>query len=240
MKNFLDKSHWLLSRPIAHRGLWNENIIENSITSYKNAAQKGYPIEIDIYSSTDGVLYSFHDSDLYRMTGVKGNIFDKESKEIDKLFLRETNEKIPTLKEVLSIVNGKIPLLIEIKNQPGKQIVKRLVDALKDYNGEYAVQSFNPLYLRKLKKLAPNVLRGLLTTKVEENLKGEKSLNNFIVKYTPLNFLAKPQFLSVSYQDLPLKNRKLPIIAWTITDKNTQDKISNHCENIIFESFNPN
>lgn len=237
MKNLLDKNHWLLSRPICHRGLLDENSIENSLSAYEVAVKKGYPLEIDVYSSSDGILYSFHDANLYRMTKFNGEIFNQDSATLETLKLNESEQKIPTLKEVLSLIDGKVPLLIEIKNQPDKKIVQRLVKELKGYNGDIAVQTFNPLYLKKLKKLAPNILRGLLTTKVEEYLKDEKTINKLIVKHTPLNFLCKPQFLSVSYQDLPLKKRKVPIIAWTITDKETEDKISNLCDNILFENF---
>ncbi len=237
MKNLLDKNHWLLSRPICHRGLLDENSIENSLSAYEVAVKKGYPLEIDVYSSSDGILYSFHDANLYRMTKFNGEIFNQDSATLETLKLNESEQKIPTLKEVLSLIDGKVPLLIEIKNQPDKKIIERLICELKDYNGEYAFQSFNPLYLRKIKKLAPNIPRGLLATKVEEYLKDEKTINKLIVKHTPLNFLCKPHFLSVSHQDLPLKNKKLPVITWTITDKETETKVRNLCDNILFENF---
>ena len=78
----LKSDSWLLTKPIAHRGLWGEDIIENSLSAYKNAVDNGYPIEIDLYSSSDGVLFSFHDQNLERMTGEKGNIYDKTSSEL--------------------------------------------------------------------------------------------------------------------------------------------------------------
>ena len=147
----LNSSHWLLSTPIAHRGLWNEEIPENSLLAYKNAIEKGYPIEIDVHKSKDGVLFVFHDDNLSRMTGVDALLHEKTSTELKSLTLNGTEEKIPTLKEVLEVVDGKVPLLIEIKNQPDNSVVDDTVKILKEYKGEFAVQSFNPTYIIKIK-----------------------------------------------------------------------------------------
>ena len=234
----IDKNHWLKNRPVAHRGLWGGDIAENSITAYKNAAEKGYPIEIDLYLSTDGVLYSFHDDTLKRMTGEDGKIFDKSSEELNKLRLVGTDEKIPTFEEVLSIAEGKVPLLIEIKDQPNKEVVDKTVERLKTYKGEFAVQSFNPLYINRVKKLAPEFIRGILAT---EN-KWNTPFKNFILKNMPLNFMIKPDFISYSYTGLPLKKSKThgkSVICWTVTDKNTADRVKPFTDNIIFEGFIP-
>lgn len=234
----IDKNYWLLSRPVAHRGLWGGEIAENSITAYKNAAENGYPIEIDLYLSTDGILYSFHDDTLKRMTGAEGKIFDKSSEELNKLRLVGTDEKIPTFEEVLSIAEGKVPLLIEIKDQPNKEVVDKTVERLKTYKGEFAVQSFNPLYINRVKKLAPEFIRGILAT---EN-KWNTPFKNFILKNMPLNFMIKPDFISYSYTGLPLKKSKTRgkgVICWTVTDQNTADRVKPFTDNIIFEGFIP-
>ena len=83
----ISESCWLKTKPIAHRGLWGENIAENSLSAYKNAAENGLPIEIDVYLSTDGEIFSFHDAGLKRMTGVEGKIFEKSSSELKELRL---------------------------------------------------------------------------------------------------------------------------------------------------------
>ncbi len=238
----LNANHWLLNAPIAHRGLWNENIIENSVTAYKNAVDNGYPIEIDLYSSADGELFSFHDATLTRMCGVDKKIFELPADEIKKLRLSNTDEHIPTFDEVLAIAENKVPLLIEIKNQPSKEVVKLIVDKLKNYKGEFAVQSFNPLYIWQVKKLAPEFIRGVLATKVDSHLKGNGKFVKYIIKHTSLNFLAKPHFISHDYSGLPLKKfkrKKMPIIAWTVTSQEIYDKIKPFCKNIIFEHFIP-
>ncbi|MBE7076040.1 MAG: hypothetical protein E7375_03125 [Clostridiales bacterium] len=235
----IPENHWLLTRPIAHRGLWGGEILENSLTAYKNAAEKGYPIEIDLHLSTDGVLYSFHDDNTLRMTGVDKNIHDLSSKEIDELRLLGSDEHIPTFEEVLSIAENKVPLLIEIKNQPNKQVVDKTVERLKTYKGEFAVQSFNPLYINRVKKLAPEFIRGILAT---EKSSKQKLLNRIVITKMPLNFLIKPDFISFSHTGLPLKKRKvknIPVITWTITDQESADRIKPYAKNIIFEKFIP-
>ena len=238
----IDKNHWLLKTPIAHRGLWDENVVENTLTAYKKATEKGYPIEIDLYLTKDGEIVSFHDATLKRMTGEEGFIYDKTLSELQALSLLGTEEKIPTLKEVLAVCKGKSPLLIEIKNQPNKTVVEKTLEVLKDYDGEYAIQSFNPLYLKKVKKLAPSVLRGILATKRKSHLEKEKPFTRFIIKNMALNFLIKPDFISSNYESLPLKKcktKRRPVIAWTVTSKEIQDKISSYCDNIIFENYLP-
>jgi len=127
----IQKDSWLLTRPICHRGLWGDGVAENSATAYENAARKGYPIEIDLYKTTDGALVSFHDNTLERMTGEKGFIYEKSLAELKSLNLIGTNEKIPTFSEVLEIAKGRSPLLIEIKNQPDKSVVKSVAETLK-------------------------------------------------------------------------------------------------------------
>lgn len=232
----LNSSHWLLTKPIAHRGLWNNEIPENSLLSYENAIKHGFPIEIDVHKSKDGVLFVFHDDNLKRMTGTDSLLHEKTSKEIKELFLNGTEEKIPTLKEVLETVDGKVPLLIEIKNQPDDSVVEDTVNMLKSYKGEFALQSFNPLYIIKIKKLAPEFIRGVLGT-----AKGKSGLiTRLVIKNLSLNFLAKPDFISYNIENLPLKRkRKLPLLAWTITDQDTAKKAKTFANNIIFEKFMP-
>lgn len=237
----IDKNNWLITKPIAHRGLWGGEIIENSIPAYKNAVKNGYPIEIDVYITKDNHLVSFHDRLLKRMTGCDGCVYEKTLEELKNLRLLDSNESIPTFDEVLNIVENKVPLLIEIKNQPNKKVVDAVVARLKDYKGEFAVQSFNPLYMLRVKKLAPKFIRGVLSISTKEKLKTVKS--NWVVKKMPFNFLIKPDFISICHDNLPVKKRKRKkchVITWTITCQEDADKSLQHAENIIFEHFIPN
>ncbi len=234
----ITENSWLLSKPIAHRGLWDEKAPENSISSYKKAIEFGYPIEIDVFLTSDGHLVSFHDDYLARMTGEKGLIYNKTLAELKSLRLNGTLEKIPTLDEVLELCENKAPLLIEIKNQPNKLVVDKLVARLKKYKGEFAVFSFNPLYMKKVKKLAPEFIRGILA----DTFNLDKSrLVRYIVKKMPLNCIFKPDFIAINYKSLPLKFKKTknkPTLAWTVIDQKTADSVTPYA-NIIFEKFIP-
>ena len=236
----VNKDFWLFNRPIAHRGLWGGDILENSLPAYQNAVDKGFPIEIDLYSSKDGVLFSFHDDTLVRMTGAEGKIFDKTAKELKQLRLSGSEHQIPTFDEILELVDGKVPLLIELKDQPNLNYVQIVVDRLKSYTGEFALQSFNPLLIKKVKKLAPEFIRGILGSNLKIDIL--PAYKKFVVKNMPLNFLIKPDFISYDYTCLPLKRRlkkRYPVITWTLTNQQAADKIKPYALNIIFEHFIP-
>lgn len=229
---------WLLTRPIAHRGLWGGEIIENSLTAYKLAADKGYPIEIDLFLTRDNEIVCFHDDTLYRMTGKSGKITEKSLVELKALSLLDTNEKIPTLQEVLAICRGKIPLLIEIKDQENDYIVDKTVDILKNYDGEFAVQSFNPFYIKRVKTLAPDFICGILGTHKKERGR----ITNFVLKHLCFNFLIKPDFISYNKGGLKFvkrKAKKTPVIAWTILNEKERENLPPFVKNIIFENFIP-
>ncbi len=232
---------WLKNIPIAHRGLWNDYITENSLEAYRNASNNGFPIEIDLYETTDKEIVSFHDDTLERMTDGKGFIYDKSLSELKSLTLKGTkNGKIPTLSEVFEIAEGKSPLLIELKPQPSKTFIKNVIERLKNYKGEFAIQSFDPRFLMQVKKLAPDFIRGILATDNEPN---QPFVKRLVLKHMPLNFLVKPDFISYRYQALPLKKRKTKnktVLAWTVTDIATAEKLKPFCDNIIFEFFIPN
>ena len=236
----VNKDHWLYTMPVAHRGLWGGDVAENSATAYKNAAEKGYPIEIDLYQSKDGVLYSFHDGVLKRMTGQEGYICDKTSEEIDAYVLTGTeNERIPRFTEVLEIAEGKSPLLIELKDSHTPGFIENVVNLLKNYKGEFAIQSFDPRHLLEVKKLAPEYLRGILAT---EAVKGRKLHERLVLKYMIMNNKVKPDFISYNYTGLPLpkkKHKDIPVLAWTVTSEETEKSLKGKADNIIFELFTP-
>lgn len=231
---------WLTDTPIAHRGLWGKEIVENSLTAYQKAIDNGYPIEIDLFLTADGHLVSFHDDNLKRMTGFDGLIYNQTISTIKSLRLNKTQQYIPTFEEVLQLVNGKVPLLIELKDQPSKDYIQKVLERLKEYNGEFAIQSFNPLYIKKVKKLAPNFAIGILGT-------DDKNIDrNFIIRYVvknmPFNKSINPDFISYRQTGLPLpfkKTKNRIVLAWTITDELQYKAVYKHCNNIIFEGFIP-
>lgn len=236
----LNKDYWLLNRPVAHRGLWGGEVIENSLTAYRNAAEKGYPIEIDVYVTKDGHLVSFHDQTLNRMTGADGFVYEKTLAELKELRLAGTNEQIPTFDEVLEICENKVPILIEIKDHPkDDSVVAKTIERLRSYKGEFALQSFNPLYMIKAKKLAPEFIRGILGT---HNAVNKSFFIKLIIKKMLLIFLIKPDFISYDFNGIPKyakKTKKMPVISWTIKSKEEEQTVRPFINNIIFENYSP-
>ena len=238
----IDKNHWLYKTPIAHRGLWGENVPENSIKAYELAGEKGYPVEIDIRLSKDKQVFVFHDNTLERLTEGSGKPEDLTFEELSKLHLNGTEYKIPLLKEVLKVCENKSPILIEIKNQGGdNEIVYKMLEILKDYQGEFAVQSFNPKYMKLVRKLRPDYIRGILSSG-NKYKKVKSKVINYLLSAMFFNFMVKPDFLSYHINGYPLSKRiskgKVKI-CWTVTSKEDYEKVKPYVDNIIFENFIP-
>ncbi len=184
-----------LATHYAHRGLHGDGIPENSLEAFARAADAGYGIELDVQLSKDGEIMVFHDYPLTRMTGARGKLSEKTAEELRALRLAETESVIPTLKEVLDLVDGRIPLLIELKGESGDKALCVALDALmKTYKGPYLIESFNPLLLAWYKKNAPDVLRGQLTTKI--TVEQERTARNMLLDTLLLNVITRPDFLA--------------------------------------------
>ncbi|PID34785.1 MAG: glycerophosphodiester phosphodiesterase [candidate division SR1 bacterium] len=236
------KDLWITKTPIAHRGLHSNDSIypENSLIAIKKAIEKNIPIEIDVQLSKDEEIVVFHDFDVSRMCNKNKKASELTLKELKKLYLKAGTEKIPTLKEVFDIVCGKIPILIEIKNFgfPGK-LEKRVNNAIKNYKGKIAIQSFNPFTILRFKKNNPNILRGQLSS----SFKGITIpfFIKYILKNMFLNIFTKPDFLAVDLsllEDLKFRKRyknKTIILGWTIDNYEKQSKVKELCDNYIFE-----
>ena len=236
---------WLVNKPIAHRGLHNKEIPENSLTALQNAIDHDYAIEFDLHPLEDGTPVLFHDETLKRMTGEDGYIKKvKDTKELKKLRLLGTEEKIPTLKEALKLVNGQVPLLIEIKDYNiNGEFESAIWEVLKDYTGEYAIMSFNPYSVKWFRVNQPNVIRGQLSC----FFKDEKSIGRvlkFALKRMLLNKkVSQPHFIAYKYDEIPNKYIKkfkhLPLLAWPVPSQQDYMRVAKHCDNIIFEYFDP-
>ena len=234
---------WLVETPIAHRGLHDKTAPENSLAAFSKAIENGYPIELDVQMLSDGTPVVFHDESLARLTGNDGYLRFLNKSDLDCLTLAGTKEKIPTLEQVLHLVNGSTPLLIEIKNTSKVgTLEKNVIDLLKNYTGEVAIQSFNPFVLAYFHKHAPSIPRGQLSG----SFKGEKLgfLKRFVLKHMMLNKkTSKPDFISYEARALPnntvRKYKKLPLLAWCVRNQAEYLRVVKYCDNVIFESFEP-
>lgn len=245
MESRIPQDHWLRNVKIAHRGLHDDESPENSLSAYQKAADKKLAIEIDVHLTTDDRIVVFHDDTLKRMTGVDKKITDCSLPELKSLKLGKSEETIPTLEEVLVVCEGKSPLLIEIKGQSTKvgRLEKIMYDLLKEYKGDFAIQSFNPFSVLWYTKNAPQFIRGQLSSDFKrDTLKWYKKI---LLKNLFFNNKTKPDF--VSYDEACLPNRvcvkarkqgKL-IIAWTIRDNEREMLLRPYYDNIIFEFYTP-
>ncbi len=233
---------WLLEKPIAHRGSHDQTLPENSLGAFQKSIELGLPIELDVHLLKDGKVVVFHDKDLERMTGVKGKIGHCDSKMIKDFKLLGTEEHVPLLQEVFDLVNGQVPIILEIKNTNyDGRLEDAVCDLLMKYEGKVALQSFNPLTLIHCRKRVPERPRGILTAAEYENLAFYKRwiLNSYLLlprvkpsyiahEFSALDFVALRLFRGLEL---------LPIIAWTIRSEEDRTKVSGLCQNIIFENL---
>ena len=232
----------------AHRGLHGYTVAENSLTAFAEAKKMGYGIELDVQLSRDGQLVVFHDSTLNRVCGIDGRVKDFTVEELRKMSLSGTSDTIPTFQEVLSLINESVPLLIEIKMDAGESgIAERFIEEIKDYHGEYIVESFNPLALRTVKAARPDILRGILSMDYMTEEKYRGKITYRLLKNLLLNFLMRPDF--IAYRHTDYKNTGLrfvrrtfgtPLFAWTIKSAQAEaEAISHGFDSVIFEDYYP-
>ena len=230
---------FLTEKIISHRGIYdNKNIFENSLEAITKAKEKNYIVEIDIHITKDDQIVVFHDYNTKRITKKDMIIENNNYKDLNNQDIYH----IPLLEEVLELVNGKVPLLIEIKQKrKAGKLEHKLMDILNNYKGEYAIQSFNPLTIYWFKKNYPNILRGQLSYKFKT--KKILKLKKYILSNMFFNIITKPNFISYKYDELSLskikkyKQKNITILGWTITNKKEYNKNIKIYDNLICEKF---
>jgi glycerophosphoryl diester phosphodiesterase len=222
----------------------NSNIPENSIPAFQKAINLKLPIELDIQLTKDNYIIVFHDYNLQRICAINKQVKKSTLAEIKELNLLNSEYQIPLLSEVLDLVKGQVPILIDIKNlnKAGK-LEKLLIKELENYKGDIAIQSFNPLSIGWFAKNSPHILRGQLHTDFKN-----KKLNQIIkllLKDIIVNFFSKPHFITMDRSCISkhtlnkYKKVKMPILLWNIKSQADYLKLKSVCDNIIFENFVP-
>lgn len=214
---------FLKNNLIAHRGVYNLKIPENSILSFTKAIDKNYIIELDIHILSDDSIVVFHDYNLNRLLSVNKIIETLSYAQLSKYKL-DKKYLIPTLEQVIHIVNGKVPLLIEVKCvDKNIKFMEKLVELLDNYDGEFAIQSSNTFVIEWLNKNRKNYVIGLIVF----NKINLKLINRY---------LKKINFLTASKRILPLKSKKM-VLGWTIRTKEELEKYRDKCDNLICENI---
>jgi len=224
-----EAASWLVRTPIAHRGSFdNPRIPENSMAAFHASIERGLPIELDVHLSADGLPIVYHDSDLSRLTVSREKLANLPARELTELRLCGTEERIPLLRDVLGMVSGRVPLLIELKTHAVRsgKLERAVLKALEGYSGEFALQSFNPLAVGWLRRHAPEICRGQLSA-------GPAGI--------PMAGVTKPNFVAYRVDDLPhpavthARERGLPALAWTVRTPEQKALALAYADNYIFE-----
>lgn len=231
----------------AHRGLHGDGIAENSMSAFRAAVEGGFGIELDVRLSSDNVLVVFHDDTLDRVVGREGRVDAFTAAELSEMSLSGTEDGIPTFEEVLRLVDGRVPLLVEIKEDAGNSAVSTKAAAmLLEYKGDYIVESFNPLSVRNLKKLIPGVTAGILSHRYLNYEPYRKPLY-FLLQCLFLNALCRPAFIAYDHShhsSLSLRIARglfgAATLCWTVRSKEEEAAAKKHgFDGIIFEGYLP-
>ena len=237
---------WLLSSPVAHRGLHRDGggPPENSLGAFEAARDARYPVELDVRLLRDGAAAVFHDENLLRLTGVDQRLALEDSLSICKRRLAGSGETIPLLGEALDVIGGRVPVLIEVKNfdVPGP-LEAAVLSEIERYPGPCAVQSFNPFSMGWFRVKAPDVVRGHLSGGFA-GMDLDESLRNAL-RSLELVDVSVPAFVGYDIRYLPfapvatLRRRCMPVIGWTVRSPAERSAALEHCDNYIFEHIDP-
>lgn len=243
-----DYTH-LLGYHYAHRGLHDlkNGIPENSLPAFDLAVKNGYGIELDVQLSKDGTAVVFHDSTLTRMCGVDKKVNELTLSELKELSLAGTAEKIPTFQEFLNLVNGQVPLIVEIKmDKQDERIPQETNRVLSGYQGPYCIESFHPAALIWYKKYRPDIVRGQLSSNFKKDMENAKFIH-VLLSFLVSNIAARPDFIAynwkyrnnLSFRICTKLLGALPV-AWTIRSQDELNISKKDFKLFIFENFIPN
>ena len=245
----INKDSWMLNRPIAHRGLHDMNIgiPENSLAAFARAVDNGYPIELDVQKTLDSQLFVLHDYNTDRVCGIDFDTKVMQSEMLKDFKLCGTDQSIPLFSDVLELVNGKVPILIEIKSEKpyAGELEFLLHEMLKEYHGEIAIESFNPLSIRYMRKRNPDYIVGQLSYQFEGKDNIPAPVRS-LLKSCKLNFLSKPDFIAYDIKAMPQKFLKAlkdggdtALLGWTVRTEENVEFANLECDNYIFENVRP-
>ncbi|NIZ11163.1 glycerophosphodiester phosphodiesterase family protein [Pseudooceanicola sp. HF7] len=241
-----------LRAPVAHRAYHDRDAgrPENSIEAVQAAIDAGYGIEIDLQLSADGVAMVFHDATLDRVTGESGPINGKTARQLGEIPLTGGKAGIPTFAEVLELVAGRVPLLVEIKDQhgamgpvPGALEEAAAQDAM-GYEGPLAFMSFNPHSMVQIARQAPQFPRGLTTAAYDpehwSHLSDDRRAE--LAAISALEDVGA-SFISHQANDLTreritgLRDSGFPVLCWTIRSAEEEALARAHADNVTFEHY---
>ena len=237
----------------AHRGLFarSQTIPENSLPAFAAAVNAGYGIELDVQFTRDRQLVVFHDDTLDRMTGVHGWVRDFTWQQVQAMPLKGTRYRPPRLADVLDLVQGQVPLIVEIKSRLGYSgayldaLCRAVLDELEHYDGTYCIESFDPRVVRRIRKFAPHVLRGQLADSTRSfRQEGAGAIPAFVMSHLAGNFLGRPDF--IAWCPAPrnsavrlVKALGAMMVYWTALPTDDTARLEENNDAVIFQWYLP-
>jgi glycerophosphoryl diester phosphodiesterase len=230
---------WLKGVEYAHRGIHGGAVPENSLSAFSAAMARGMGLECDVQQTGDGQAVVFHDWELGRLTGESGAVAQRTVVQVKQIALAPSTDRIPSLRDLLALVQGRVPVLIELKTRRERRVAALCLAVRRDlegYPGPVAVMSFDPRVGDWFHRHAPGVVRGLVVTE-----EGARTLSGSVRRHRWL-WRAKPDFLAYDVRDLPSpfaaaqRERGLPVLTWTVVNAALRKRAAEHADAAIAES----
>lgn len=231
-------AEWLGQQDYAHRGLHGVGVPENSSAAFRGAVERGLGIECDVRLTRDGRAIVFHDATLDRLTGRDGVVEQLTLNELTTTHYSQGGETLPSLSDLLGLVAGKVPLLVEVKVDRGQSVstlCRAVAEDLEGYGGQVAVMSFDPRVGAWFARHAAQTVRGLIITE-----KGRRGWLENAKRHLSLWF-GRAQFLAYDIRDLPSpfaasqRSRGLPVLTWTVSSPELRERAKAHADAPIAE-----
>jgi glycerophosphoryl diester phosphodiesterase len=241
---------WLTARPIAHRGLHDAGVIESTASAFTAAIAGGYGMETDLQISADGEAMVHHDDALGRLTEGQGRLAEMTAAAIKAVHFKASAERILTLGELCNLVDGRAPLVLELKSHfdGDRRLAQRAADVLANYGGPLAVMSFDPAMVEAVRTIAPSLTRGIVAERHYAHHEwdalptSEKRRMAFLLHASR----TRPQFIAYAVRDLPaaapLVARALfglPLLTWTVRSADDRRRAARWADQVIFEGWRP-
>jgi glycerophosphoryl diester phosphodiesterase len=241
---------WLTARPVAHRGFHDAAAgrIENTLSAAEAAIARGFAIECDLQLTADENAVVFHDDTLDRLTDASGRVDRKSLAEVKAARLNGTDDRIPTLAELLETVSGRVPLVVELKSHwnGDRRLERTVARALAADQGPLAVMSFDPESMRAMAGLAPSVPRGLVADRFTDAEYDDLSAGRrFVLRHLLEVARVGAQFVAYDVQALPasaplfLRHLGWPLLTWTVRAAADRATAARYADQMIFEGFDP-
>lgn len=231
----------------AHRGLHDNDseAPENTMAAFQKAVDAGYGMELDVQLTKDGQVVVIHDMDLKRLCQVDAEVDSFTYEQLQQFSICASSQRIPLFRDVLRLVDGRAPLIVELKYKKGSRICEKAQEILQEYRGEYCIESFYPGVLLWYKKHYPEICRGQLSMNYQRD-DGRKNAVYYIMRFLLTNFITRPDFIAYDCRAMRALSKNLcrrlfgcPSVAWTVKSQEQLDSCRGYYDYFIFEGFLP-